>query len=300
MSLSLALNTALSGININQQALAALSQNIANVNTPGYSRKIVNQEAQSIAGVGVGVRVSDITRRVDQYLVQAVRLQTSTVGKADIIKDYADRTQLMLGNPGVANSINSYITNFFNSLQSLSQTPEDATLKAGVTQSAVTLAAQFSKLSRDLQELRYQADQDIYAIVSTINTSILQIDGLNTAITQNTLLGRTSTELLDKRDGLLAEIAQYMDIQTFIRSDGAVNLSVNGFALVDDDVYQLSYTPATSANVLIVDGDLSALEIYRSNEDGDLLGAPKILTTSGTSSEVASVITSGKIKGLME
>ena len=62
MSLSLALNTALSGLNVNQKSLATLSQNIANANNPEYSRKIINQEAVYLQGTGAGVSIRDISR----------------------------------------------------------------------------------------------------------------------------------------------------------------------------------------------------------------------------------------------
>ena len=68
MSLTLALNNALSGLRVNQQSLAVLAQNIANANTEGYTRKVVDQSSVVIDGVGSGVRVDDISRKVDQFL----------------------------------------------------------------------------------------------------------------------------------------------------------------------------------------------------------------------------------------
>jgi flagellar hook-associated protein 1 FlgK len=300
MSLALALNTALTGLAVNQQALGVLSQNIANANTPGYSRKIINQQAETIGGQGVGVRIAEINRRVNEYLLQAIRLQSSVLGKAEAVKDYTDRTQLLLGNPGNSNNINAYMTGFFNALQSLSQTPEDATLKAGAAQGGRTLANQIAQLAQNLQDLRYQADQDIGTAITAVNSDLQQVNTLNKAITQNNILGRPSTELLDQRDVLLADLAQYMDIQTFVRENGSINVSTNGVSLLDDSLYQLTYTPVTGSSALINDGALSAIQIYRTSDTGALVGSPVTLATSGTSSTVASVMTTGKIKAFME
>src|SRR5215203_2013170 len=100
MSLSTSLNNALTGLNVNQQALAVLSQNIANANTVGYSRQIVNQQAITLDGQGQGVRVSDIVRKVDEYLSKAMRNQTSILNKSSVLSNYNARIQLLLGSPG--------------------------------------------------------------------------------------------------------------------------------------------------------------------------------------------------------
>lgn len=65
-SLTLALRTAQSGLISNQQALDSVSNNIANVNSPGYSRKVVNMEQRVVAGAGAGVQVSSVVRKVDE------------------------------------------------------------------------------------------------------------------------------------------------------------------------------------------------------------------------------------------
>ena len=131
MSLTLALNNALSGLNVNQRSLATLSQNIANANNPEYSRKIVNQQAVYLQGSGAGVTIRDVTRKVNDYLQKSVRDQGSVFGRSEVLSDYTDRLQTLLGRPGSQNSIYSYASNFFNSLQSLSQTPENASLRVG-------------------------------------------------------------------------------------------------------------------------------------------------------------------------
>ena len=156
MSLSLALNNALSGININQQSLAVLSQNIANANTAGYSRKIINQSAVYLDGRGAGVSIDEVSRRVDSFLLRSIRLQSASVGASGVRVDYAERTQLLLGSPGAQNSLPNYLSTFFNSLQSLAQTPENATLRSGATNSGVSLAREIRALAQSLQDTRLQ------------------------------------------------------------------------------------------------------------------------------------------------
>lgn len=300
MSLSLALNSALSGLSVNQQQLGVLSQNIANANTVGYSRKIASQTAQYLAGNGVGVSLAEINRRVDAYLITNIRNQSSIVGRAALVSDYMDRTQLLFGNPGVGNSINSHITNFFNTLQSLTQTPEDGSLKAVTIQNGITATEQIAKLVQGFHDLRAQADRDIYEFASIVNNDIRQIDNLNRVIAQDQALGRATTELQDQRDLLLKDMSQYIKIQTYTRTDGTINIAAESIPLLDDNVYQLSYNPISSTTILIDNAPLSAIEVYRRDNNGNLVGAPTILATGGPSSQVSTVISEGKIRGALD
>ncbi len=300
MSLQLALSTALTGLNVNQQALQALSQNIANVNTKGYSRKLINQSTQVIAGVGVGVRIDDLTRKVDLYLARSALVQQSTVGRSGINSDYADRTQLMLGNPGAATGLNSYVTRLFGQFQSLTQTPSDVTIKTSVVNDANNLAREINKLAQGLQDLRYQADRDISASIATINSDLQQVFQLNSIITRDRLLGRPTAENEDKRDILLTDLSQYMEIQTFETGDGNINVSVGGISLVDQSLYALSYSAVSSVDAMIDDGTFNAVKVYRVDENGNQVGNPSVLISSGTSDTVISAITNGKIKGYLD
>ena len=76
-NITLALKTAQSGLLVSQQAMDAVANNVANVNTPGYSRKVVNQEQRVLAGVGAGTQISEITRKIDEGLLKSMRLEFS-------------------------------------------------------------------------------------------------------------------------------------------------------------------------------------------------------------------------------
>jgi len=170
--LSNTLNNALSGLAVNQEQLTTLSQNIANANTPGYSKETANQQAVYVDGQGAGVSITDVTRKIDQYLVQAVQTQNSSVGQTAALSDYNSRVQLALGTPGGQNSIDSYVNGFFNDMQSLAQSPQNTSLQQAAVASGVTLATQISSLASTATGLQYQADQDISSAVTSINTDL--------------------------------------------------------------------------------------------------------------------------------
>jgi len=300
MSLTLSLNNALSGLNINRQALSVLSQNIANSNTPGYSRKIINQESVYLDGNGAGVDIKSITRKVDEYLTRSIRLQSSKYEQNNTISDYADRIQILLGKPGNQDSIDSAIGNFFNSLQSLASTPENSSLRVNAVNVGKNLAGNISSLSTGLNDLRFQADQDVQATVSVVNADLVEIDKLNKTINSESVLGKSVTELEDKRDALIKHLSENIDVLTYTKSSGEVSISTSsGVALLDENVYQLSYKPAASAESFVNNSSLSALEVYRLDENGNQTGKPKDLVTAGTSDTIISSISYGKLAGLI-
>ena len=301
MSLALALNNSLSGLNINRQSLAVLSQNIANANTAGYSRKIVEQESLYLDGNGAGVSIKDVSRKVDEYLIRSIRQQTSAVGESDTINDYSDRIQILLGKPGNKDSIDSNIGSFFNAVQSLAQTPESSSLRVNAVNLGKTLAGRLNDLSAGLNELRFQADQDIHLMTSTVNSDLVEISKLNRIISNETSLGKPTTELEDKRDDLIKNLASYIDIQVYKKSTGEINISTNsGLSLLDDSVYQISYSAAGSVDSFVNNVSLAPLEIHRLDEEGNPIGTAKDLVTAGTSETIISYVGGGKLAGYLE
>lgn len=301
MSLTLSLNNALNGLNINQQSLAVLSQNIANANTAGYSRKIINQQSIYLDGLGAGAEIIDINRKVDEYILKAMRMQGSISSRAGAVSDYYDRTQLLIGNPGAGNSIDVAINKFLDVVHSLAQTPEDSVRRVNVINGAKGLAQQTQQLALGLQNLRLQADQDISDAIRVVNDNILNLKQLNLTITEQIALGKPVTELLDRRDVLVRDLAQYVDISIYTKSNGAINITTAGsISLLDEAAYRISYSPASSVGIFIEDATLAKIEVERLDAANNPTGDTITLVTSGKSSQVVTALTSGKIKGLLE
>ena len=301
MSLSVALNNALSGLNINRESLAVLSQNIANANTKGYSRQIITQQSQYLDGRGMGASIIDVSRRVDDYLIRTIRSQNAAMGQAETVSNYFERTQILLGKPGSANSIDAYVRNLFNAAQSLSLTPESSSLRLSAVNSGVNLARNASALARSLQDLRYQADGDISQAIQAINKNILDLQQVNSTIGANSLQGKPVSDLLDKRDMLLTEVAKYIDIRTLPKANGTVDVyTTTGVSLLDSSAYQLRYTQAGASDTFISGGTLTPIEVFRLDPTGQLTGQPITLVSSGTSGNLTNILGSGTLKGLLE
>lgn len=300
MGLGTALNIALAGLNVNQQALAVLSQNIANANTAGYTRKIVNQESVSINGVSSGVQMDTVTRKVDSYLQNSIQTQNSAVSQNTTIASYSSSIQILLGKPGDTTNIASQVGSFFNSLQTLSTNPSSTTSQQTVINSAQNLTSQMNNLASGLNGLQFQADQSITTTISAANTDITGINSLNQAIATQQVLGQSTANLQDKRDAMVTDLAKYIDIQTYPKSDGTINISTtSGISLLDSNLHQLSYNPVNSAASFANNAPISPIQVIMLDSNGNPIGTPANLVSGGTTSTITSGINSGTLAGLL-
>lgn len=300
MSLGLSLNNALSGLKANQQAISVLSHNISNANTEGYSRQVLEQSALYVNGVGSGVRIDDIVRKVDKYLQRAVQTQGSSVGRANVVNEYFERINVLLGAPGGTTTLDEYVTGFFNAAQTLSETPDRTSARSNLIGAASALTSNLSNTAYDLNDMRYEADREIRESVNAINGVLTRLNDLNISLGNNAALGNSIAGLLDERDLALRELASYMDISTTFRDDGSVSvITGDGMALVDGNKRQLRYNAAQSAGQFISDTPLAPLQIIQVDPvSGAQVGPASDLFSAGTAGTVTSKLTSGKLEGL--
>lgn len=300
MSLGLSLNNALSGLKANQQAISTLSHNIANVNTEGYSRQIVDQSALYVEGVGSGVRVDDVIRKVDKYLQRAVITQGAEVARTGTIDQYYQRIGVLMGQPGSGDSVDEHLTTFFNSLQSLASTPDRTSARSEVLSAGSLLADEMSGLAYDLQDLRFEADREIRDAVDNVNGILGRLRKINVSITSAGSSGQSTAGLLDERDTALRELSGYLDINTSYDNYGAVSVTAgSGLALIDGMVHELRYTPAQSADSFISSAGLNGLMVVDIDSSGKQVGnGQPLITASGTDGKITSTLSGGKIEGL--
>jgi flagellar hook-associated protein 1 FlgK len=282
-AISVAMNTAVSGLSVNQTALQTTSNNIANANTVGYTQKRTNLETVLLDGQGAGVRVSGITRHVDEFLLRDVRTQTSFLADATVRSQYYASTQNMFGTPESDSSIGARITALATSLQSLTVEPASNNDQLSVVNAALTVTRQLNQMAQTVQDLRNQADDDIGTAVTSVNTLLNNIAELNAQISRNTALGLPTGDMQDQRDQAVAQLANYMDISYFTRPTGEmVIFSGSGRTLVDHSAATFSYTPAAtlSAAATYPGGGIDGIEL-----DGV---------------DVTTEFRSGQIKGLID
>lgn len=247
MSLSIALQNAVSGLHLNQRALDVTAQNVANVNTDGYSRKTISQQAVIIGGQGAGVEIAAISRTVNEFMLKDLRVQISAMADFDERNQFYGRMQDLFGSPGSDSSIGVSIADLATRMQALSASPENNSLMTEIASRAELISLQFNQIVEEIESLRLEADTNIGNAVTTVNTQLSRIQELNIRIAENKALNLGVSELQDQRDIALDSIAELIDINYFERSNGEVVIFTDsGRPLLDRTAQTLSHSAASS------------------------------------------------------
>lgn len=295
MSLTLSLRTALSGLTAAQAALQVTSDNIANASTPGYTRKTVDLESRRVLGQGAGVQTGEISREVDEFIISQLRDQQSMVGEYSVRDRFLQQIQNLFGTPENNRTISAGINDLKNAFEQMAVTPEFAANAVEVVNSARQLVQLFNELAETAQSLRLDADKEIERLVGIVDEKLGNVAELNAQITRATTLNQTTAALEDERDRLLSEVAEYMDIRVFARSDGSVDVYTGSSRLLvsGGTAKSLSHTAATqmSASIGYVDPDDSAYP-------GAITGI--FLDGSAAGDDITAEIAGGQIKALID
>ena len=153
-----------------------------------------------------------------------------------------------------------------------------------------------------MQQTRYQADLDIAASVTSVNSDLDQLSATNIALHAAKIAGQPQDELLDKRDTLLKDLTQYLDVGVTYNDDNSVGVFASaGDLLSSSEQHHLVYTPANSLQSFKGDLNLGAITIIPIDEKGNQVnGRSVVLATGGKSSAITTTLKDGKILGLMQ
>lgn len=275
MSLGLALNTALTGIQVVQSALQVTANNIANANTEGFTRKSVAPISLLVAGQGSGVSISNITRQVNQSLIRDMRSQLASIGALRIDDAFYTRMQDLFGSLASGTSLTASIADLASAFEALAAFPEDNSLRQQVVGEALALTRQFNNTARDIQVMRTDADQGITDSIAVINTQLTQIAELNMQISRDLAAGQPTANLEDKRDTAITKLAEYVDIGTFTKSSGEVVVMLKtGRVLLDGGAPSLVHTPAAALDVSVTyPGSIGPISLNGVDITSELTGA---------------------------
>lgn len=287
MSLNGILSSALSALQTNQAALRTVSNNIANINTDGYTRRVVNQEAQVSGNQLTGVDISEIQRVADQFLNQEVLTAQATSSQYGVENDTYSQLNGFLGKPGDGSALTSQLDNVFSALGSASLAATSSTNQQAVLGQFQSLADTISNLSGSLSNLQNTVDQQVTSSIGSVNTLIKKIYDLNSQISTANAGGDTSTGLLDQRDQALQQLSQQIGLRTADGPNGQLVVSTqDGVQLVGDTYTQLSYSGGNS------NGTFGSIMLDNINPaTGQSIGQPMTLDPH---------LGSGKLKGLID
>ena len=288
MSLS-ALNSALSGLRIAQQQISLISTNVANVGTPGYTRKILPQSSQVVDGRGVGVTPEKVIRTVDLNLSRDLWTQISGAAALDIKASYLSRVQQFHGPPDKELSLAAEISRLHDSFAVLADSPEDAFLQAGTVNQAIDTANKINEFSRLITSLRNDAQDQMDTTVTRINDLLEQIAELNVSVANSSSVGRTTAAIEDKRDDAIKSLSELIDITFFQRGDGALVVQTNqGVELASTRATTIAFRPTPQY----------ATTYYPVSAAGVYVGDP--LVPNSGAIDITTLSPGGKLGGLIE
>ena len=239
-------------------ALETTGNNIANANTPGYSREIVDLQAQvgtSLNGsyIGQGVTVAGITRAYDQLLTQQVDLAQAGSSQADTRATLLGQVNNLFS--ATTGSLGDVVNQFFSQLQTLTQQPSSLAVRQSVLSSGQQLAAGFGDAYSQLQQMQQSANAQIGQQIAGVNSTIAQIAQLNDQIATATAAGGSPNQLLDARDQAIQTLNQSIGVTTLKQSDGSINvfLSDGQPLVVGDQVTQMAIgqDPTNPQNIIV-------------------------------------------------
>ena len=256
-----------------QQQLDTAAHNVANANTPGYSRQVVTLVESSpytfpafnrsgLPGqIGTGVSVAAITRVRDTFLDQQVQAQTSVQSQWDARDQELSKIQSIFPEPsslGLGNSISQY----YSAWQDVASDPSSMSARTSLTEQAASLAMQINSDATQLNMVSSGIDSQLSGEVTTVNDLAKQIADLNGQIQRVQVTGENANDLLDQRSQLLQQLNAVVPSTVINHSDGTISVEVGGTDLVSNTFSrQIVATRDSSGQVTPTWSDGSAITL---------------------------------------
>jgi flagellar hook-associated protein 1 FlgK len=253
MSLSVALNTAVSGLFANQTAIAATSENIANVNTPNFSRREARFQTDAIPNQFAGVDVEIVRAAADRFLQAASFGASATSARSSAIADALAAIEASLGAPGDNISFANRLDEAFAALTALGANPSSTVAKADALAALQEAFDAFARTGEAVAAEETAAQGRISADAARANALLEEIFRLNQAVSQSP----GAADLIDQR---LTELSTLLPIAVERGEDGRVSVSLPSGALLANSAgfNALTVAGGPPATVTLAGADVTA------------------------------------------
>lgn len=295
-SLGSLVNIGISGLRAQQAAMNVVGNNIANVNTEGYSRKSAKLEtANTVEGFGTGVEFAALTRARDIILDRQARFEAGNVGRLNFLESAMSTleaifTEVAGGGTTETGSIfdidggaalTGALSRFFTAFQDLANNPESQATRAAVREEATLLTEQFRRIHGQLAVMKDDLDRELQNTTTAVNALTRQIAILNEQIlAAKENVTDVAGDLDDERDRLIDDLSELLDVTALEQTDGTVTV-----------------TGATGEGVLLVDRDRSFDIEVRLILNPTGIASTNLVTVK-ESNPVP--VTTGKLAGILE
>ncbi|MEX2415529.1 MAG: flagellar hook-associated protein FlgK [Paenibacillaceae bacterium] len=254
-----------------QTALQTTGHNIANANTVGYSRQVVNlinskpmeapgiQRSNSAGQIGTGVEFDYIKRIRETFLDHQFYSENKEFGEWVIRKDSLEKLEAIVNEPSDT-GVRKVIENFWNAWQVLTKEPENLTARAALKEGALALTDAFNSTSKQLSDLTTDLTENINVKVNEVNSLSSQITSLNGEIFRTEGLGNDANDLRDQRDLLVDQLSGNMNINVTETASG-YTIRMGNVELVNGQNVTTTVT-AASLQASMAAGDLNSGQFY--------------------------------------
>lgn len=274
MTLSAISASAMSGLQTAQTGLRTVSDNIANVDTKGYVRKVLDLQSNGSSG---GVSVQAVRLVADRFLQSASMGAAAGAGRAGVVADIMDQAQALFGDPSTDSSFFSTLDRMFSGFASLTSLPPTNAARAGALAQVSDFFNQARGLSDGFAALDDQADARIRDGVQTVNTLLSQIGDLNQEISRTIISKGDPTGSQNQQSELIDRLSKLMDVKVGPGEAGGVIIR--------------------ASDGLILAGNGAATLTYDSTGP---LGEITVTPPGGQPQSLGERLTSGQIKGLLD
>jgi len=277
---------ALSGLSVDEAALSVTSNNIANVNTPGYARETVEVAQSTPVNMGqitygTGVTLQSVQSVQDHILNSRIADENSQQSQSQSYLSTMTQVETMF-NDDSGTGLQSVLSSFYNSYSSLATDPTSTSLRESVLTAAQNLATAFNQDSTNLESISSSMDQQVSSDVSQVNSLSSQIAQLNTQIGQANATDSadsssdTAGTLEDQRSQLVQTLSGLVGAQVNQTSNGMITVTTsNGSVLVaGDQSYKLdTETDPTTGHVQVYSQGTNITSSLSGGDIGGLIQA---------------------------
>jgi flagellar hook-associated protein 1 FlgK len=237
------LQTGVSGLFVSQSGIDVTGNNIANLNTEGYSRQkpIITTESPLNATPGPfgrGAKLDSVVRTYDEVLSNTLRNETTAMSYWQNLQTPLERVQQYFNELESGTGLGDAMKDYFNAWSDLANTAPDNSDEAMVKRNALltkadTLTQKIREDADAIEAIKKESDNNISLNIDKINNLAAKISDLNTQIARFEANGNTANDLRDSRDLLVTQLSEFVNISSSEQSDGKVAIFISGVALVD-------------------------------------------------------------------
>ncbi len=238
MGITSSLQIGRTGLLASQTAIETTGNNLANLATPGYKVQRVNLEPvgeRRLRGgdsVGQGVQVASITRQVSEAIESRLRSSIADEAAASATADQISRLEAVQ-NELTDRDLSSRLGAFFNAWSQLTTNPQDPSLRTLVSAEGTSLSSFINDLRSNYNEVRSESTTALTESLRSAESLLTRIESVNEAISSAEGGGNSeAASLRDQRDGLLGELAQFLDVSVVEQNDGRIDIYVGSLPVM--------------------------------------------------------------------